>query len=64
MKRVLCLLLVLLSVCTWSLTGCGAQKEAASASAAASGREVNVCSWGEYIETDLIDQFEEKPASR
>ena len=24
------------------------------------GRAVNVCSWGEYIETDLIDQFEDE----
>ena len=43
------------------LTGCGSGgKTDASGSAVRSGREVNVCSWGEYIDTDLIDQFEEK----
>ena len=43
------------------LTGCGSSgKTDASGSAVRSGREVNVCSWGEYIDTDLIDQFEEE----
>ena len=43
------------------LTGCGSGgKTDASGSAVRSGREVNVCSWGEYIDTDLIDQFEEE----
>lgn len=60
MKRFLILLLALATVCDLSLTGCGSQSGAASSSAPASGREVNVCSWGEYIETDLIDQFEDE----
>lgn len=60
MKRFLILLLALATVCALSLTGCGSQSGAASSSAPASGREVNVCSWGEYIETDLIDQFEDE----
>lgn len=60
MKRFLCLLLALAALCTWSLSGCGTGDGSASTSTPASGREVNVCSWGEYIETDLIDQFEEE----
>ena len=43
------------------LTGCGSGGESStSGSAVRTGREVNVCSWGEYIDTDLIDQFEEE----
>ena len=33
-------------------------------SAATSQPVVNVCSWGEYIDTDLIDQFEEETGIR
>ena len=35
-----------------TLTGCG--------SGGTEERVVNVCSWGEYIDTDLIDRFEEE----
>ena len=33
-------------------------------SAARSDRVVNVCSWGEYIDEDLITQFEEETGIR
>ena len=43
------------------LTGCGSGGESStSGSAVRTGREVNVCSWGEYIDTDLIGQFEKQ----
>jgi len=53
------------------LTGCAMEENSGSqAAGSAAGnsssnsntekRVVNVCSWGEYIDTDLIDQFEEK----
>ena len=38
---------------TMLLTGCG--------SGGSEERVVNVCSWGEYIDEDLIDQLEEEP---
>ena len=43
------------------LTGCGAGGESSSlCSWFRTGREVNVCSWAEYIDTDLIGQFEKQ----
>ena len=46
------------------LSGCAMDDPAASGSqsgstGSAGKREVNVCSWGEYIDTDLITEFEE-----
>ena len=46
------------------LAGCAMDDPASSGSqtesnGAAGKREVNVCSWGEYIDTDLITEFEE-----
>ncbi len=38
----------------------GAQSNSSGNSNSAGKRVVNVCSWGEYIDTDLIDQFEEQ----
>ncbi|MDD6188136.1 MAG: ABC transporter substrate-binding protein [Clostridiales bacterium] len=49
MKKILALALAVLML-SGTLTGCsGGEKQ----------RVVNVCSWGEYIDTDLITQFEE-----
>lgn len=60
-KRMESLLLAALLASTALLSGCGSGNGSDSGSAAVStGREVNVCSWGEYIDTDLIDQFEEE----
>jgi spermidine/putrescine transport system substrate-binding protein len=49
------------------LTGCAMVDESSSSdsstgssTSSSSKRVVNVCSWGEYIDKDLIDQFEEK----
>ena len=56
------------------LSGCAMEESGSAGSAAASGsnagnnsssntsgkREVNVCSWGEYIDDSLIDKFEEE----
>lgn len=61
MKRTASYLLAAVLLCTGLLSGCGNRGAASSGSTAPAGRrEVNVCSWGEYIETDLIDQFEEE----
>ena len=49
MKKVLALALATLMM-AGILTGCGGSGE--------KQRVVNVCSWGEYIDTDLITQFE------
>ena len=44
------------------LAGCAMDDPASSGSQGGNGstgkREVNVCSWGEYIDTDLITEFE------
>ena len=52
MKKTLALLLAMLMAMTLLLTGCGG---------AGGGEErvVNVCSWGEYIDESLIDEFED-----
>ena len=52
MKKTLALLLAMLMAMILLLTGCGG---------AGGGEErvVNVCSWGEYIDESLIDEFED-----
>jgi spermidine/putrescine transport system substrate-binding protein len=40
------------------LSGCAMDDSAVSDNSGSSKRVVNVCSWGEYIDKDLIDQFE------
>ena len=50
MKKTLALLLAMLMAVSLLLTGCGSSGEE---------RVVNVCSWGEYIDEDLIDEFED-----
>ena len=50
MKKTLALALALMMGLTMCLTGCGSSSD----------RVVNVCSWGEYIDETLIDQFEEE----
>ena len=50
MKKKLALALATVLACGLLFTGCSG----------GSGRVVNVCSWGEYIDTDLITQFEEE----
>lgn len=64
MKRTRLLTLLLTVTLVLSLTGCGTKDTGAASSASAGGREVNVCSWGEYIDPDLIDQFEEETGIR
>ena len=59
MKRIFFLLLGLLA-CVLTLTACGSGGASSDGPETAAKREVNVCSWGEYIETDLIGQFEEE----
>ena len=39
--------------------GSGSGADSSSGGTATGNREVNVCSWGEYIDESLIDQFEE-----
>lgn len=51
MKKTLALALAMMMVAAMTLTGCGSSEEE---------RVVNVCSWGEYIDEDLIYQFEEE----
>ena len=53
MKKTLALALAGSLMAGLLLTGC-------SGGGGSSKREVNVCSWGEYIDTSLIDQFEEE----
>ena len=50
LKKKLALALATVLACGLLFTGCSG----------GSGRVVNVCSWGEYIDTDLITQFEEE----
>ena len=52
MKKTLALALAMMMVAAMTLTGCGESSEAE--------RVVNVCSWGEYIDEDLIYEFEEE----
>ena len=62
MKKMIALVLAC-ALSTALLAGCAMDEEssAASGSTGNSGkREVNVCSWGEYIDTSLIGQFEKE----
>ena len=52
MKKTLALALAMMMAATMLLTGCG--------SGGSEERVVNVCSWGEYIDEDLIYQFEDE----
>ena len=52
MKKTLALDLAMMMAATMLLTGCG--------SGGSEERVVNGCSWGEYIDEDLIYQFEEE----
>ena len=52
MKKTLALALAMMMAATLLLTGCG--------NGGSEERVVNVCSWGEYIDEDLIYQFEEE----
>lgn len=54
MKKTLALALAMMMVVSMTLTGCGGE------SGGSEERVVNVCSWGEYIDEDLIYQFEEE----
>jgi spermidine/putrescine transport system substrate-binding protein len=71
LKKLTALILSLVMVLALLLTGCAMDDNTngsadsstggGSSSSGSSGkRVVNVCSWGEYIDKDLIDQFEEK----
>ena len=50
MKKRMLSLLLCSAMCAGLLSGCGN---------ASSAEVLNVYNWGEYIDTDLIDQFEE-----
>ena len=71
MKKIVALTLAMSLAAGLFLTGCAMDEtpsgSAANAGSSATGnsnnagkRVVNVCSWGEYIDTDLIAQFEEE----
>ena len=51
MKKRMLSLLLCSAMCAGLLSGCGN---------ASSAEVLNVYNWGEYIDTDLIDQFEEE----
>ena len=53
MKKTLALAMMMVTILT--LTACGGNSSSGS-----KDRVVNVCSWGEYIDESLIDQFEEE----
>lgn len=62
MKKMLALALAC-ALTVGGMTGCAMKDDPAvsgsgSADTQTSGRVVNVCSWGEYIDTDLISRFE------
>ena len=54
MKKTLALVMIMVTALT--LTACGGS----SSGSESKDRVVNVCSWGEYIDEDLIYQFEEE----
>ena len=54
MKKTIALLLAMLMAATLLLTGCGG-----AGGGGEEERVVNVCSWGEYIDESLIDEFED-----
>ena len=73
MKKMVALTLALMMAASLFLTGCSVRKDDAQMTSGVGGsdaantggdssgkRVVNVCSWGEYIDEDLIYQFEEK----
>ena len=66
MKKMVALTLALLMAASLFLSGCSVRKDTSdsensgSSNGSGSGdRVVNGCSWGEYIDESLIDQFEE-----
>ncbi len=66
MKKMVALTLALLMAASLFLSGCSVRKDTSdsensgSSNGSGSGdRVANVCSWGEYIDESLIDQFEE-----
>jgi len=66
LKKMVALPLALLMAASLFLSGCSVRKDTSdsensgSSNGSGSGdRVVNVCSWGEYIDESLIDQFEE-----
>lgn len=67
MKKALALTCAMTMAASLFLTGCGGSNNSSTDSASSSGssngsgkRVVNVCSWGEYIDEDLIYQFEDE----
>lgn len=63
MKKMVALTLALMMAASLFLTGCSSSTSSSgeTGSSNSSGkRVVNVCSWGEYIDEDLIYQFEEE----
>lgn len=71
MKKITALTLACVMALALLLSGCAMEDDTYTAAANSGGnptsgsnssgkRVVNVCSWGEYIDTDLIDQFEEE----
>lgn len=57
MKKTLSLALAL-TLSAGLLAGCGSNSGDGSGSGSDEKRVVNVCSWGEYIDESLIDEFE------
>ena len=51
---------LLLSGCAMDDPQSGGSSGSAGGTASSGKREVNICSWGEYIDTSLIKQFEEE----
>ena len=63
MKKTVALTCVMTMAASLFLTGCGGTGSNSSAASGSNGsgkRVVNVCSWGEYIDEDLIYQFEDE----
>ncbi|MBQ9329957.1 MAG: ABC transporter substrate-binding protein [Oscillibacter sp.] len=64
MKKVTALTLACLIAASLLLSGCSVRRDDTTAagtnSSGSTKRVVNVCSWGEYIDEDLIDRFEEE----
>ena len=58
MKKVL--LFALTGVMIFSLTGCGGGKKDSGNDKEASAGEVVVYNWGEYMDPDVLDEFEEE----
>ena len=60
MKKMLALTLTVSMCLGVLLTGCGSNPGTPGQPGGNSRRVVNVCSWGEYIDPDLITQFEDE----